>query len=126
MTAQRRRMLVSDLRLRMLRLFNVDGVPLTDDEERYFTPEWFSLDLLEPGVDIGNPTFSHVNGFVPVCVIEGVMLAPNYNHLVVGTWNDDGSPTDLQPINGIVDLGAWVERQVQHEAEMAVRTEDEG
>jgi hypothetical protein len=126
MTAQRRRMLASDLRLRMTRLFNVDGVPLTEDEERFFTPEWFNRELLEPGTPFNETLFANVNGVVPVCVIEGVMLAPSYNHLVVGTWHDDGSPDDLSHITGITDLGMWVERQAQHEAEMAVRTEDEG
>lgn len=122
----RRTSLAGTLRMRMVRLFNVDGVPLTEDEERFFTPEWFTLERLDPGVDQANATFSHVNGFTPVCIIEGVMLAPDYNGLVVGTWSDDGPPTDLTPIVGIIDLGSWVEQVAQHEAEMAVRTEDEG
>jgi hypothetical protein len=122
MNEQQRRDLVSTLRMRMLRLFNIDGVPLTEDEERFFTPEWFSLDLLEPGVVLHETSFSHINQFVPVCIIEGVMIAPNYNHLVVGTWNENGPPTDVMPINGLADLGYWCEQRREEDTIDAVTT----
>jgi hypothetical protein len=126
MTAQRRRGMEATLKLRMTRLFNIDGVPLTEEEAAFFTPRWFALELLEPGVFTTETLFSHVNGFAPICIIEGVLLGLSDVGLVVGTWHDDGSPDDLSHITGITDLGMWVERQAQHEAEMAVRTEDEG
>lgn len=111
--------LTTTLRSRLLRLFNVDGVPLTPEEEAHFTPEWFGINLLDPGVHAVETLFAHVNGSTPVVIIEGIMIGPSPTALVVGLWNDSGTPDYLQPFSTITELGYWCENRVNDEADLA-------
>ena len=119
MTAQRRRQLEATLRTRLLRLFVIEDVPLNEDEERSFQPHWHALEALEPGVYVNETLFLHVNGCAPIVIIEGVVLGPAANGLVVGEWHDDEPPTDLLPIATIADLGLWCERRITEDEEDA-------